>query len=287
MIKIFIKYGENIKNTIHNNIYMIIGCYGILSIILMCCAIKWIFNLELSPIFSPLLLPAWENSGDLSHLLGTDIFGYDIFNYLLVSYKTTLTLTVRATFYVIVIGLIINYLLFFIPKLRGIVALIFRVIISIPPLLSTIVMALVWNNNINAILVIVGISYLPRFVHNIHQQIIEEWQKTYITAYRLDGLSTQKIVNFYIIPNIFPTYLAEVIVLFSHVILALTILTFLDFGHNITLPTLGTFMYQMLGIINTNVWAFISSGLVVIITVLFVHMLNLGVQMMSTKRAGN
>lgn len=287
MLRSITKYSISIKNGINSNLYMIIGCYGVFAIIIVCLAIKWLFHVELAPIFSPSLPPAWQNNGELNHILGTDHSGHDIFNYLLVSYKTTLVLTIKATFCVMVIGVIINYLLFFIPPLRGIVATLFRLIIAIPPLLSAIFIALAWNNNINAILLIVATAYLPRLIHNIHHQVIDEWQKTYITAHRLDGLSTAKILNFYILPNIFPTYLAEIIVLFSHIILTLTILTFLGFGHNLATPDLGAVMYQMLNMIDSNFWAFFTPGLIIIITIFFIHMFNLGVHMILTKRVGN
>lgn len=282
-----IKYSVSIKKSIHSNIYMIIGFYGVLAIFLLCCATKWLFNVELAAIFEPSLPPAWQANGDLNHILGTDRLGHDIFNYLLVSYKTTLILAFRVTFYVIIIGIIINYLLFFIPRLRAAVAIIFRLIIAIPPLLSTVVIALFWNNNINVILVIIAISYLPRFIHNIHHQIMDEWKKVYITAHRLDGLSTLKILNFYIVPNIFDIYLTEVVVLFSNTILALTILTFLGFGQNLGKPDLGIFMYKMLNIIESNFWAFFAPGLAIIMTILFIHMFNLGVNRILTKRIGH
>lgn len=287
VIRSLIQHSINLKNTIHSNIYMIIGCYGIFAIIFVCLATKWIFHAQLAPIFDHLLPPAWQNNGDINHILGTDNSGHDIFNYLLISYKTTLTLTLRTTCFVLVIGAVINYLLFFIPALRGLITILFRLVIAIPPLLSAIVIALVWNNQIDSILLIVGISYLPRFVHNVHSQIMQEWQKTYITAHRLDGISTPKILNGYIVPNIFPAYLTEVVALFSHIILALSVLTFLGFGDNLNLPDLGIMMYQMLTIMKTNYWAFVSAGLAIMVTVLFIHMFNLGVHMILTKRVEN
>jgi len=287
IVRVMGKYVLNIKNTINNNIYMIIGCYGILAIILLFLSIKWIFHIQLEPIFTPELPPAWQNNGDINHILGTDSLGHDVFNYLLISYKTTLMLTLRATFYVLVIGAIINYLLFFMPLLRVFIVIIFRLIIAIPPLLSSIIIAIVWNNNINSILIIVGICYLPRFVHNVHHQIMQELQKTYITAHRLDGLSTQKILNCYILPNIFPAYFAELVSLFSNIILALTVLTFLGFGDNLVIPDIGMRMYQTLSIININYWPFLSSGLVIILSIFFIHALNFGIHMILTKRVEN
>ncbi|WP_392563353.1 ABC transporter permease subunit [Orbus wheelerorum] len=286
-IRAISKYLLNIKNIINSNIYMIIGCYGILAIIVLCLAIKWVLHIELDPIFTPGLPPAWQNNGDINHILGTDSLGHDIFNYLLISYKTTLVLTVRATFYVVTIGAIVNYLLFLMPLLRVFVVIVFRLIIAIPPLLSTIVVAIVWSNSIHSILITIGICYLPRFVHNVHNQIMQEWQKTYIIAHRLDGLSTQKILIFYILPNIFPAYLTELVGLFSNIILALTILTFLGFGNNLITPDIGMRMYQTFSLIKINYWPFLSSGLVIILSIFFIHMLNFGVHMILTKQVEN
>lgn len=282
-----VKSNTRIKGIMHNNIYMIIGCYGVLAIIIIYLSIKWLFHIELMPIFIHNLPPAWQSNGDLAHPLGTDNLGHDILNYLFISYKTTLILTLRATLFVIIIGTIMNYLIFFIPFLRTIIAIFFRFIIAIPPLLSAIMIALIWDNHINSILLIIGLSYLPRFVHNINNQIIQEWQKTYIIAHRLDGLSTPKILNCYILPNILPAYLTEVVALFSHIILALTILTFLGFANNLGSSDLGTMMYHMLSIIHINYWPFFASGITIIITIVFIHLLSLGVHMMSIKRVEN
>lgn len=283
-----IKYLISIKKVIHSNIYMIIGCYGVLAIIVICFSTKWFFHAQLSMAFPPSLPPAWQNAGDVNHVLGTDEYGRDIFNYLLIAYKSTIVLTLRATSYVIILGALINYLMFFISPIRIVVMTLFKVIIAIPPLLSAIVVTLLWGENINAILIILGLSYSPRFIHNIHRQVMLEWQKTYIAAHRLDGLPTSKIINFYIIPNIFPTYLTEVVALFSYILLAITILSFLGFGsqgmHN---PDLGIMMGQMLDMMHTNYWAFIATGIVIIITILVIHLFSIGVHTLLAKRGGD
>lgn len=275
----------NFKNAIHSNIYLIIGCYGILTIVFICYSTKWLFHATLAPIYENLLPPAWQNKGDINHILGTDKQGRDIFNYLLLAYKSSIKLTLSATGFVVIISAVINYLLFFSAPLRPLFSMCFRVIISFPPILSAIVVALFWDNDIDAILIIIGLAYLPRFVHNIDLQIMQEWQKTYITAHRLDGIPTVKIINFYIIPNILPAYLTEITNLFSHIILALTVLTFLGFGSsNFRHPDLGVMMNNMLTIIHDNYWAFFISGIAIIVTILLIHLVNLGINIILAKK---
>lgn len=281
LVKHLIKF----KNIIHHNPFMIIGCYGILIMLFMCTATHWLFHANINPIYEKLLPPAWQNSGDVKHFFGTDEQGHDIFNFLLLAYRSSIFLTLVTTCFVVIIGIAINYIMFFFAPLRPFITLFFRVVISFPPMLSAIVAALLWNNNINTTLVIIGLAYLPRFVHNVDLQIMQEWQKTYITAHRLDGIPTTKIINLYIVPNILSTYLTEIANLFSHIILTLTVLTFLGFGNNnCRYPDLGQMMHEMLTLINYNFWAFFVTGIVIIITILLIHLVNLGLNIILTKK---
>lgn len=277
-----------IKNAIHSNIYMIIGSYGIFAIVFICYSIHWLFHADMAPIYEHHLLPAWENNSDINHILGTDDQGRDIFNFLLLAFKSSIILTLATTAFVVILGAIINYILFFISPLRSLISMLFRVMISFPPMLSAIIVALLWDNDIWATLMIIGLAYLPRFVHNVDQQIMQEWQKTYISAHRLDGIPTVKIVNIYIFPNILPAYLTEIANLFSHIILALTVLTFLGFGCNgLGTPDLGIMMNNMLPIIDYNFWGFFATGMVIVFTILMIQFFNLGITLILTKKTEN
>lgn len=263
-------------NKLHGNLYRIVGFYGILAIIFIALSTRWFFQANLEPIYLASLPPAWWLHGDINHILGTNAQGQDIFDFLLIAYRSTISMAIKALFYVIVIGGIINYLLFFVPILRAILLFIFRFFAVIPPLLGMIVISLLLDDSITNMLIIVGLSYMPRFIYNIHQQIIKEWNKTYITAYRLDGLSSCSILNRFIVPNIFPVYLTEVVTLFGHIILAITTLTFLGFANDHSRPDLGMMMFQMKEIIAINYWAFLSPGLAIAFTITLVYLLNFG-----------
>lgn len=271
-------------NRLHSDLYSMIGFYGILAIVFVSLSTRWFFHAHLEPIYAISLPPAWVINGDINHILGTNSKGQDIFNFLLIGYRSTISMTMKAVFYVVVIGSILNYLLFFVPIIRTIVLLIFRFCTVIPPLLGVIVIGLLIEDNITNMLVIIVLSYMPRFIYNIHQRIIREWHKTYITAYRLDGLSSFSILNHYIIPNILPVFLTEIVSLFATAILAITTLTFLGFANDISRPDLGMMMFQMKDNIETNYWAFLSPGIAVVITITLVYLFIFGLY---GRKAGN
>ncbi|WP_294965610.1 ABC transporter permease subunit [uncultured Gilliamella sp.] len=263
-------------NKLHSNLYSMIGFYGILAIVFVSLSTRWFFHAHLDPIYVASLPPAWVINGDINHILGTNARGQDVFYYLLIGYRSTIAMTMKAVFYVVVIGSILIYLLFFIPALRTIILFIFRFCTVIPPLLGVILISLLVEDNITNMLIVIGLSYMPRFIYNIHQQVIKEWHKTYITAYRLDGLSSFAILNHYIIPNILPVYLTEIVSLFGATILAVTTLTFLGFANDVSRPDLGMMMFQMKDIIATNCWAFLSPGMAVVITITLVYLFVFG-----------
>lgn len=271
-------------NKLHSNLYSIVGFYGIVAIVFVAVSTKWFFHAHLDPIYASSLPPAWFMNGDINHILGTNAKGQDIFDYLLIGYRSTLSMTLKAVFYVVVVAGLINYLMFFIPFLRSFILLIFRFFLVVPPLLGVIVVSMLFEDDITNMLLIIGLSYSPRFIYNIHQRVIKEWNKTYITAYRLDGLSKITILNHYILPNILPVYLTEIVSLFSSIILAITSITFLGFANDTSRPDLGMMMFKMKDIIGTNYLAFLSPGIAVSATIIFVYLLNFG---LNGRRAGH
>ncbi|MWN06135.1 ABC transporter permease subunit [Gilliamella sp. Pas-s95] len=270
---------KNIKSCfsrLHGNIYLIVGFYGILAITFVALSTKWFFHAHLNPTYPALLPPAWWLNGDINHILGTNSKGQDIFNYLLIGYRSTMSMTLKVVFYVVVIGGLINYLMFFISLIRPFVLFIFKFCMVVPPLLGVIVISLLLEDDITNMLLVVGLSYTPRFIYNIHQRVINEWNKTYITAYRLDGLSSFSILNRFILPNILPIYLTEIVSLFGSIILSLTTITFLGFANDVSRPDLGMMMFQMKDIIATNYLAFLSPGIAVSATIIFIYLFNFG-----------
>lgn len=284
LIAAFNTVSQNLRQAMHNNLYLLIGGYGVLLITLICGSIEWLFNPNLSYAYARLLPPAWQNHGDLNHILGTDQLGQDILSYLLIAYRLTLIMTTLITVCTLIIATLITLLTIFIKPLAIVFNLISRLVIAIPPLILVILSVFLFNNTIGVLCLVVGFSYLPRFAHNIYLQISIELKKTYILAARLDGLPLRKIIYHYVFPNILPTYLTEMISLFCHVILALTTLTFLGFCDMGSHHDLGLMMYNMQNILQFNIWAFAIPGILILITIILMNVLNLGLQKMLTTR---
>lgn len=271
-------YYHSFKGYIHNNIFLIIGFYGLFLILLLCVCSQFL-HINADQVFTQnrLLPPAWHENGDLNHVLGIDYLGRDILAQLLLAFKTTLSITLLITLSTTIIGTMICYLMVFFKPLRWLIKTLFRVITTIPPLLVAIVITFFWGNIISNIMLVIALTILPRFIHNIYYLIIAELNKTYTIAARLDGLSTWGILSRSVFPNIRADFLAEIIVLFSNSLLGITTLTFLGFGTATSYNELGIMMKEMMSIIQINHWAFIAPGLAILITILIVNFLGFGI----------
>ncbi|QIQ20840.1 ABC transporter permease subunit [Zophobihabitans entericus] len=273
------------KRHIHNNLFLIIGFYGLVSVGFLC-LLSLRFVHEIGPLGEKfrLMLPAWNEAGDVKYILGTDKGGYDIFIQLLLAMRTTLSVALQVTLVVTILGGLFSYLLLSFKSLRTLIKTVLRIISSIPPLLIAIVIALFWGNSLFNLMIVIGLTCLPRFIYNVTQMVSNEMNKTYITVAKLDGLSPWVILNHSVLPNIRAAYLSEITVLFSNTLLGITTLSYLQFGTTSRYNELGSMMKEMVSIIDINPWAFIAPGLAILIVIVLVNFLDYGLNLSLSRR---
>lgn len=268
-----------------HNLFLAVGFYGLCLILLF---------VLFAPLATPhaidlysnhhLLPPAWDEQGNLTHLLGVDQNGKDIFDHLLYSTRATVFITFLLTLSLVLTGSIITMLGIVIKPLSYAVFFILRIITIIPVLLLIMIVAIVSGNTIIKLAVVVAVTMLPRFTYNIHNLIQDEINRFYILALRLDGLSPISILWNSLIPNIWPKYIIECINIYCLFLLAFTTLTFLRFGRDSGDNELGIMMREMIAILPFNKWGFISPGLTILIIILLLNLLNFGLEQFSSRK---
>lgn len=277
-------YGQFITVS-KDNLFLSIGFYGLFIILLTVILTPWIAS-DKTQIYPTLrlLAPAWEDSGDLNHILGVDQHGQDIFKHLLWSTHASLIMTFLVTLCVVLLGSAISLVATFIKPISDSITVFFRAITTIPPLLMMMIFAIFGGNTLFNLMLVVGIAMLPRFIYNVHNALKNEIDKPYITALRLDGLSPLSILWYSLIPNSWSKFISECINIYCLSLLALTTLTFLNFGQDSDNNELGIMMRQMIAIIPINKWGFLAPGLAIMIVILLLNLLNFGLQQFFSRR---
>lgn len=268
-----------------DNVFLCVGLYGLCLIVMVVILTPWIGH-DKNQLYSHLrlLAPAWEKSGDLTHILGVDQQGRDIFTHLLWALRTSLIVNFWITLCVILLGSLISLLGTFVKAVSDNITIFFRVITTIPPLLMMMIVALFWGDTLINLMLVVGITMLPRFIYNVYHALRNEIDKPYITALRLDGLSSLDILWHSLIPNSWAKFITECINIYCLCLLAFTTLTFLRFGSHSLHDELGLMMRQMVAIIPFNKWGFIAPGLTIMVIILLSNLLNFGLQQFFSRR---
>lgn len=242
----------------------------------------------LSSILAPILSPCDPDKVDLfnslsapslSHILGTDKSGRDLFSRILFGGRTTLLSAVGVVsisiFIGIPLGLISGY---FGGRIDSIIMRFWDIILAFPSLLlAFIFVAAMGKSLLNAIMAI-GIVYIPMISRLARSLAMTEKNKIYVEAARSLGYGNMRILFRHILPNCVSTLVAELTLDLGYAILDLAALNFIGLGVQPPTSDLGAMMQEGLLYISTNPILVLAPSIVIITTVVSINVLSDGIQ---------
>lgn len=243
-----------------------------------------------APIFAPhdpisqdrnnlLIPPFWQEGGTLTYLLGTDPLGRDILSRIIYGARYSLVVGCIVVSldvgFGIVIGLIAGYF-------GGIVdTLIMRVmdiILAIPYLLLALVLVAILGPSLENAMVAIAVTYLPHFVRLTRAQVLSEKQKDYVTASRVVGAGTFRLMFITVLPNCLAPLIVQATLSFSTAILDAAALGFLGNGAQPPTPEWGTMLADAREFILRAWWVVTFPGLAILLTVLSINLMGDGLR---------
>lgn len=172
-------------------------------------------------VFAPLLSPYSPYEQDVAnayagisaeHLLGTDRLGRDVFTRLAYGARVSLIASLFSSMVAAGIGLVLGLIAgFFEGVVSQIIMRITDAELSIPPLVLTLVLSILFGDGVFGVVFVIGISLVPTYIRLVYGLVLSQKKNDYILASRLIGLPSWKIVAKHILPNCFPS----LIVLFT------------------------------------------------------------------------
>ncbi len=190
---------------------------GLLSKI--CFAVLLLFILI--AVFAPFLTPygPYERNianayakASMEHWLGTDRLGRDVFTRIAygarVSLLASLLSSLVAAALGLFLGLIAGYYEGFISQL---IMRITDAELSIPPLVLTLVLSILFGDGVFGVVFVIGISLVPTYVRLVYSLVLSQKKNDFVLSAKLLGLPNWEIVLKHILPNCFPS----LIVLFT------------------------------------------------------------------------
>lgn len=271
----------------HRDVLMMIGLYGVLTLIAFCLFADWIapYDLSAKPA-DPLLPSAWSDIGDISYFFGTDRLGRDILSRLIYGTKATFGSSLIITVIVSIVGISIGIAAGISRGFRAaFLNNIFDVFICIPSLLLMMIFVVFMGPSLENAILAISLSFLPRVIHTISTAVRTELDKEYVIALRLDGASTWYILKDSILPNITLLIVSECTRVLSMAILDISALGFLGLGNQSPTPEWGSMLRDMIDLVFINSSMLVLPGATILISVLLVNLLGNGIQRIIARRS--
>jgi dipeptide transport system permease protein len=223
--------------------------------------------------------PAWQAGGSAEFLLGTDAIGRDILSRLIYGARLSLSIGLGVVALSVAAGIALGLIAGF---ARGIVEIaimrLMDIILTLPSLLlAIVVVAILGPGLINAMLA-VAVVLLPHYVRLTRAAVVSEVSKDYVTAARISGAGTFRLMFTEVLPNCAAPLIVQASLGISTAILDAAALGFLGLGAQPPSPEWGTMLADAREFVLRAWWVVTFPGLMILVAVLAFNLMGDGLR---------
>ena len=167
----------------------------------------------------------------LSHLLGTDAFGRDLFARIIHGGRTSLTIAVLATVSSCVLGSALGAIAgYFGGRVDSLIMRTLDIFMSIPDILFTMAVVFALGAGFINLLLALTLAYFTNYVRLVRSQVLNLAELDYVEAARAGGSSSARIIITHILPNAMGVIIVNTTLNVAKIILYESTLSFLGLG---------------------------------------------------------
>jgi dipeptide transport system permease protein len=259
----------------------VIGLVVIVVLMLVALFAPWIAphapNETNSAVF--LLPPAWQQGGSASYLLGTDAIGRDILSRLMHGARLSLSIGVAVVAISVAVGVVLGLVAgFFRGVLEIAIMRLMDIVLTMPSLLMAIVIVAILGPGLVNAMVAVAIVVLPHYVRITRAAVIAEVSRDYVTAARVSGAGTLRLMFREVLPNCAAPLIVQASLGISTAILDAAALGFIGLGAQPPSPEWGTMLADAREFVLRAWWVVTFPGLAILAAVLAFNLLGDGLR---------
>jgi peptide/nickel transport system permease protein len=202
---------------------------AVLLLVMILCAA---FAPHISP-FSPYEsdLPHALNGPNVSHIMGTDELGRDIFSRILYGARISLLVGVEAVALALFCGVVLGATAgFYGGKIDIAIMSVMDIMLSFPSILLAIAIMTVLGRGVEKAVIAIGIVSIPQYARIVRGSVLSVKENVYITAARAIGNNDRRLIFVHILPNVLAPIIVRATVGVSEAILDAAALGFLGLG---------------------------------------------------------
>ena len=249
-----------------------LAVYGALTLLLILVA-----------VFAPYITPYDPYEQDLGnallapcreYLLGTDRYGRDMLSSVIMGARSSISSAVLLVVIITVAGSIVGILCGYCQgKLDSFLMRLSDIFLAFPGMVFAIAAASVMSGGImNAVAALAFISW-PKYARIARSQVLTIKNAPYISAARLAGSGTGKIILKHIVPNIVGPVIVTAVLDIGTMMMEIAGLSFLGLGATPPTAEWGSMMSNGRSMLQTSPWVILAPGCAIFLTVMVFNLL--------------
>ncbi|MGO4726514.1 MULTISPECIES: ABC transporter permease [unclassified Inquilinus] len=217
--------------------------------------------------------PPLSADGGMTHLLGTDHLGRDVFSRLIYATRSSILIAVLGT----LIGAVVGTLLGFVAaRFRGLADQLIMMLVdaqaAIPALLLALTMLAFFGNSLVLFVILVSIDGWDRYTRLARGLVVSEQKSDYINAVEALGARSGRVILRHLLPNIAASLVVQATLNFPGTILLETSLSFLGLGVQPPGTSLGLMLGEGRRYLLNAWWIAVFPGIAIFLTTLAISL---------------
>ncbi|WP_133859867.1 ABC transporter permease subunit [Pseudomonas oryzihabitans] len=255
----------------------------IFMVIVVFCALfaPWVAPHAPSEQFRDFMLtpPLWLDGGNSQFPLGTDELGRDLLSRLIHGARLSLLIGLASVVFSLIPGILLGLVAGFSPNRAGpVIMRLMDIMLALPSLLLAVAIVAILGPGLINTVVAIAIVSLPSYVRLTRAAVMGELHRDYVTASRLAGAGTLRLMFVSVLPNCMAPLIVQATLSFSSAILDAAALGFLGLGVQPPTPEWGTMLASARDYIERAWWVVTLPGLAILFTVLAINLMGDGLR---------
>ena len=215
----------------------------------------------------------------ISHIMGTDNFGRDVFSRIMAGAKYTLLTAIFTVAGSAAAGTVLGMFAGFAGGIWDEITMrIMDTLSSFPGILLALVMVSLVDNSPFTLVLALLIIFIPGFTRIMRNGVLRYKGRDFVLSARIAGIPYPRIIFAHIFPNLLPQLLSSSVIGISNAILAESTMSYLGLGIQPPVPSWGRMLAESQTFLFNAPWCSLAPGLMIMLTVLAFHYLGEGLR---------